>query len=184
MSSARRTSTPFRRRTSRIIPATGRRRSASRVSSAGTPWPWSSTPTICTTAWAGIFPRSRRRATLYEVALQPFFPRRATAILPATWFISRATLRRAFMRAPFWKAGWTNSICNNFRQELAEGGGLSSYPHPYLMPDFWQFPTVSMGLGPIMSIYQARFNRYLQGARLHQGRGAQGLVLHRRRRNR
>lgn len=50
----------------------------------------------------------------------------------------------------------------NFRQELHEGGGLSSYPHPYLMPDFWQFPTVSMGLGPIMSIYQARFNRYLE----------------------
>ena len=50
----------------------------------------------------------------------------------------------------------------HFRQELAEGGGLSSYPHPYLMPDFWQFPTVSMGLGPIMSIYQARFNRYLR----------------------
>ncbi|HTL48079.1 MAG TPA: pyruvate dehydrogenase (acetyl-transferring), homodimeric type [Verrucomicrobiae bacterium] len=51
---------------------------------------------------------------------------------------------------------------HNFRQELAEGGGLSSYPHPYLMPNFWQFPTVSMGLGPIMSIYQARFNRYLR----------------------
>ena len=51
---------------------------------------------------------------------------------------------------------------HNFRQELAEGGGLSSYPHPYLMPNFWQFPTVSMGLGPILSIYQARFNRYLQ----------------------
>jgi pyruvate dehydrogenase E1 component len=50
----------------------------------------------------------------------------------------------------------------NFRQELADGGGLSSYPHPYLMPEFWQFPTVSMGLGPILSIYQARFNRYLQ----------------------
>ena len=49
-----------------------------------------------------------------------------------------------------------------FRQELTEGGGLSSYPHPYLMPDFWQFPTVSMGLGPIMSIYQARFLRYLK----------------------
>src|SRR5437867_3270228 len=54
----------------------------------------------------------------------------------------------------------------NFRQELAEGGGLSSYPHPYLMPDFWQFPTVSMGLGPINSIYQARFNRYLEARRL------------------
>ncbi len=51
---------------------------------------------------------------------------------------------------------------HNFRRELAEGGGLSSYPHPWLMPDFWQFPTVSMGLGPIMSIYQARFMRYLQ----------------------
>jgi len=54
----------------------------------------------------------------------------------------------------------------NFRQELAEGGGLSSYPHPYLMPEFWQFPTVSMGLGPIVSIHQARFNRYLQARKL------------------
>ncbi|MGR8934529.1 MAG: pyruvate dehydrogenase (acetyl-transferring), homodimeric type [Gammaproteobacteria bacterium] len=50
---------------------------------------------------------------------------------------------------------------NNFRQEVGHNG-LSSYPHPWLMPDFWQFPTVSMGLGPIMAIYQARFMRYLQ----------------------
>ncbi len=50
---------------------------------------------------------------------------------------------------------------DNFRQEVG-GGGLSSYPHPWLMPDFWQFPTVSMGLGPIMAIYQARFMKYLQ----------------------
>ncbi|MEQ1582504.1 MAG: pyruvate dehydrogenase (acetyl-transferring), homodimeric type, partial [Candidatus Nitrotoga sp.] len=49
----------------------------------------------------------------------------------------------------------------NFRQEV-NGGGLSSYPHPWLMPDFWQFPTVSMGLGPLMAIYQARFMRYLE----------------------
>ncbi len=49
----------------------------------------------------------------------------------------------------------------HFRQELAEGGGLSSYPHPWLMPKFWEFPTVSMGLAPIMAIYQARFNKYL-----------------------
>ena len=48
-----------------------------------------------------------------------------------------------------------------YERELKPGGGLSSYPHPYLMPDFWQFPTVSMGLGPIMAIYQARFMRYL-----------------------
>ncbi len=49
----------------------------------------------------------------------------------------------------------------NFRRELSKGGGLSSYPHPYLMPDFWQFATVSMGLGPLMAIYQARFLRYM-----------------------
>ena len=53
------------------------------------------------------------------------------------------------------------SQLDRFRQEV-DGGGLSSYPHPWLMPDFWQFPTVSMGLGPIMSIYQARFMKYLQ----------------------
>ncbi len=51
---------------------------------------------------------------------------------------------------------------DNFRQEV-DGNGLPSYPHPWLMSDFWQFPTVSMGLGPIMAIYQARFMRYLQG---------------------
>ena len=50
---------------------------------------------------------------------------------------------------------------DNFRQEV-DGNGLSSYPHPWLMPEFWQFPTVSMGLGPIMAIYQARFMKYLQ----------------------
>jgi len=50
----------------------------------------------------------------------------------------------------------------NFRRETKPGGGLSSYPHPWLMPDFWEYPTVSMGLGPIMAIYQARFIRYLE----------------------
>jgi len=50
----------------------------------------------------------------------------------------------------------------NFRRELGSGGGLSSYPHPWLMPSFWQFPTVSMGLTAIMGIYQARFNRYVE----------------------
>ncbi len=51
---------------------------------------------------------------------------------------------------------------HNFRQELREGGGLPSYPHPRLMPGYWQFPTVSMGLAPLMAIYQARFNKYLE----------------------
>ena len=57
---------------------------------------------------------------------------------------------------------------NNFRQEISTEGGLSSYPHPWLMPDFWQFPTVSMGLGPIMAIYQARFMHYLHDRGLMQ----------------
>ncbi|MGA0242643.1 MAG: pyruvate dehydrogenase (acetyl-transferring), homodimeric type, partial [Candidatus Marinamargulisbacteria bacterium] len=56
-----------------------------------------------------------------------------------------------------------------FRQELSSTGGLSSYPHPYLMPEFWQFPTVSMGLGPLMAIYHARFNKYLH---------ARGIISH------
>ena len=50
----------------------------------------------------------------------------------------------------------------NFRRELKAGGGLSSYPHPWLMPDFWEYPTVSMGLGPIMAIYHSRFIRYME----------------------
>jgi pyruvate dehydrogenase E1 component len=63
---------------------------------------------------------------------------------------------RAFMLGRF-----TPEQMDNFRQEV-DGQGVSSYPHPWLMPDFWQFPTVSMGLGPLMAIYQARFMRYLQ----------------------
>ncbi len=55
----------------------------------------------------------------------------------------------------------TEADLENFRRELRPGGGLSSYPHPWLLPDFWEFPTVSMGLAPIMAIYQARFNHYL-----------------------
>ena len=59
---------------------------------------------------------------------------------------------------------------DNFRQEV-DGKGLSSYPHPWLMPGFWQFPTVSMGLGPIMAIYQARFMRYLENRGLIKAQG-------------
>src|SRR5438876_9504912 len=59
---------------------------------------------------------------------------------------------------------------DNFRQEV-DGKGISSYPHPWLMPEFWQFPTVSMGLGPLMAIYQARFMKYLQDRGLAQTEG-------------
>ncbi len=99
-------------------------------------------------------------ATLYEVAMNHFFrgpDKGADADL--VYFQGHASpgmYARAYMegRLPVAKL-------RNFRREEAPGGGLSSYPHPWLMPNFWQFPTVSMGLGPIMSIYQARFNHYL-----------------------
>ncbi|MBM3833070.1 MAG: pyruvate dehydrogenase (acetyl-transferring), homodimeric type [Verrucomicrobia bacterium] len=100
-------------------------------------------------------------ATLYEVGYNHFF-HGAHGKLPAdlVYFQGHATpgnYARAFLEGRL-----QVHHLQHFRQELAEGGGLSSYPHPYLMPQFWQFPTVSMGLGPIMSIYQARFNRYLR----------------------
>ena len=109
----------------------------------------------------------------------------ATADSPAdmVYFQGHADAGHLRARVSRRAAGRTNT-CTISARNCAEGGGLSSYPHPYLMPDFWQFPTVSMGLGPIMSIYQARFNRYLQGARLHQRRRrTEGLVLRRRRRD-
>ena len=65
------------------------------------------------------------------------------------------------MRAPFSKDRLSEDQLKRYRQEVS-GGGLSSYPHPWLMPDFWQTPTGSMGIGPITAIYQARFLRYLQ----------------------
>ena len=71
----------------------------------------------------------------------------------------------------------------NFRHELRDTPGLSSYPHPWLMPDFWRFPTVSMGLGPINAIYQARFMRYLENRGLIAKTAAQSLGLRGRRRD-
>jgi pyruvate dehydrogenase E1 component len=100
-------------------------------------------------------------ATLYEVGFNHFFRGRdAGGDGDIVYFQGHAApgiYARAFLegRLPVEKLV-------NFRRELKEGGGLSSYPHPWLMPDFWEFPTVSMGLGPIKAIYQARFMRYLE----------------------
>ena len=89
----------------------------------------------------------------------------------AIWFTSRATPRPACTRGLISKAAFPKEKLQNFRRELKEGGGLSSYPHPWLMPDFWEFPTVSMGLGPIQAIYQARFIRYLENRGLKKSTG-------------
>jgi pyruvate dehydrogenase E1 component len=100
-------------------------------------------------------------ATLYEVGFNHFFRGRTGDFLGDMIYFQGHASPGIYARA-FMEGRLNEQHLQNFRQELAEGGGLSSYPHPYLMPDFWQFPTVSMGLGPIMSIYQARFNRYLK----------------------
>src|SRR5499426_513996 len=100
-------------------------------------------------------------ATLYEVGFNHFFKGKGDNhdgdIIFFQGHASPGIYARAFVegRIPAEKL-------ENFRRELKPGGGLSSYPHPWLMPDFWEFPTVSMGLGPIMAIYQARFMRYLE----------------------
>jgi len=100
-------------------------------------------------------------ATLYEVGFNHFF-RGGEGGRPVdlVYFQGHATPGN-YARAYLERRLEAHHL-HHFRQELAEGGGLSSYPHPYLMPSFWQFPSVSMGLAPIMSIYQARFLRYLQ----------------------
>ena len=100
-------------------------------------------------------------ATLYEVAQNHFFRGRAENFPGDMVYFQGHAAPGMYARA-YLEGRLDESHLQNFRQELAPGGGLSSYPHPYLMPEFWQFPTVSMGLGPIMSLYQARFNRYLQ----------------------
>jgi pyruvate dehydrogenase E1 component len=100
-------------------------------------------------------------ATLYEVAFNHFFRGPTDSFAGDQVYFQGHASPGVYARA-FLEGRLEVPQLQHFRQELAEGGGLSSYPHPYLMPDFWQFPTVSMGLGPILSIYQARFNRYLK----------------------
>ena len=107
-------------------------------------------------------------ATLYEVAFNHFFRGRHGEFPGDLVYFQGHASPGIYARA-FLEGRIDEHHLQHFRQELAEGGGLSSYPHPYLMPNFWQFPTVSMGLGPIMSIYQARFNRYLKARGIIKG---------------
>src|SRR5271167_1815574 len=100
-------------------------------------------------------------ATLYEVGFNHFFRARTPEFEGDTVYFQGHASPGVYARA-FLEGRLTVQQIENFRRELKPEGGLSSYPHPWLMPDFWQFPTVSMGLSPIMAIYQARFNRYLE----------------------
>lgn len=109
-------------------------------------------------------------ATLYEVGFNHFFrgrtPHDHGDIIYFQGHASPGPYARAFLEGRL-----DEQQLKNFRQELQPGGGLSSYPHPWLMPSFWQFPTVSMGLGPLMAIYQARYARYLEARGLADTRG-------------
>lgn len=99
-------------------------------------------------------------ATLYDIGFNHFWhspsEKHGGDLIFAQGHSATGVYARAFMLGRL-----TKEQMDKYRQEV-DGDGLSSYPHPWLMPDFWQFPTVSMGLGPIMAIYQARFMKYLQ----------------------
>jgi pyruvate dehydrogenase E1 component len=100
-------------------------------------------------------------ATLVEVGMNHFF-RGSIGDQPGDLIYFQGHASPGIYSRAFLEGRLSEEHLKNFRHELREQPGLSSYPHPWLMPDFWQFPTVSMGLGPINSIYQARFMRYLE----------------------
>jgi len=100
-------------------------------------------------------------ATMYEVGFNHFFRARSAESSGDQVFIQGHASPGIYARA-YLEGRLTEQQLDGFRQELStRGGGLPSYPHPRLMPEFWQFPTVTMGLSPINAIFQARFNRYL-----------------------
>ena len=104
-------------------------------------------------------------ATLYEVGFNHFFRGKDDGASGDQIFYQGHAAPGIYARA-FLEGRLTEQNLDHFRQEALSGVGLPSYPHPRTMPDFWEFPTVSMGLGPIAAVYQARLNRYLQSRKL------------------
>ncbi len=112
------------------------------------------------TEYGGHISSYASSATLYEVGFNHFWRAASEQHGGDLVFFQGHSSPGIYARA-YLEGRLNEDHLNRFRQEVG-GGGLSSYPHPWLMPDFWQFPTVSMGLGPMMAIYQARFMRYLE----------------------
>jgi pyruvate dehydrogenase E1 component len=110
-------------------------------------------------------------ASLYEVGFNHFFRGKDADGMGDQVFMQGHAAPGAYARA-FLEGRLTTDHLDHFRREVIPGQGLSSYPHPRLMPDFWEFPTVSMGLGPLSAIYQARFNRYLHNRGLKDTSGS------------
>ena len=122
-------------------------------------------------------------ATLYEVGFNWFFKGRENGGPGDQIFYQGHAAPGIYARA-FLEGRITEEQLDHFRRETPPQKGLSSYPHPRLMPEFWEFPTVSMGLGPIDAIYQARFNRYLQNRGLLDTSGSRVWAFLGRRRDR
>lgn len=101
-------------------------------------------------------------ATLYEVAFNHFFRGRGDSGYDGDQVYFQGHASPGMYSRAFLEGRLSKDNLEHFRRELQPTSGLSSYPHPWLMPDFWEYPTVSMGLAPIMAIYQARFNEYLK----------------------
>jgi len=112
------------------------------------------------TEYGGHISSYASSATLYEVGFNHFWRAASEKHGGDLVFMQGHSAPGMYARA-YLEGRLNDEKLNRFRQEVG-GGGLSSYPHPWLMPDFWQFPTVSMGLGPMMAIYQARFMRYME----------------------
>jgi pyruvate dehydrogenase E1 component len=112
------------------------------------------------TEYGGHISSFASSATLYEVGFNHFWRAPSAEHGGDLVFMQGHSSPGVYARA-YLEGRLNEGDLNRFRQEVG-GGGLSSYPHPWLMPDFWQFPTVSMGLGPMMAIYQARFMRYME----------------------
>ena len=105
-------------------------------------------------------------ASLYEVGFNHFFRGKDHGTVGDHIYFQGHAAPGIYARA-FLEGRLDEHDLDHFRREIGrEGKGLSSYPHPRLMPEFWEFPTVSMGLGPITALYQARFNRYLQNRQI------------------
>jgi pyruvate dehydrogenase E1 component len=100
-------------------------------------------------------------ATLFEIGFNHFFRGESNGHEADIIYFQGHAAPGVYARS-FLEGRLTDQALQNFRQELRKGGGLPSYPHPRLMPGYWQFPTVSMGLAPMLAIYQARFNKYME----------------------
>ena len=151
-----------------------------RPTCAGTRWRWCCAPTSITNV-GGHIASFASAATLYDVGFNHFLRgrdrqiRRRPGVHPGPFGARRLCARLHLGRL-------TEEQLDNFRQEV-DGKGLSSYPHPWLMPDFWQFPTVSMGLGPADGDLPGALHALSAGPRHHRSAGPQGLGVHGRRRN-